>query len=258
MLELIEKPHKVYKEKKTVSNQPVMVVALKKLTEEIAAGNFKSGQAVKESVLAQKYRVSRSAIREALNQIVGWGLFEYIPYRGYQVKKFTIDDLLQWSELREAIEPIAARRIAKSQFPKALAVLEHYHKILLKAYDEEDLEEIYSADYHFHMSVVEQCKNTQFSQLQTISNHAAIFFFGRSMYETNLSLHKLANIDEQPGGDSQNVKEKFRGTISSHIEMLNAIRDGDAEKAEKTFKIHAAAQSLRIEKYHEIIHAMNK
>ena len=252
MLAVSEKPLKTRKKHKTNSNEPAMVAALKKLTEEMAAGNLKSGQALKESVLAKEYGLSRNAIREALNQIVGWGLFEYVPYCGYQIKKFTVHNLLQWDELREALEPIAARRLAKNRPPKALKVLKKYCDDMEKAYEDMDRSALGTADYHFHLCVVEYCGNDCFSQLQTISNLAASFYFGSSILKGARGISEFRNSLEGFNKDDD-IKETFASTMRSHREMSGAIFSGDAEKAEKTFRIHARHQVKIVEKYIEMV-----
>ena len=235
--------------------EPAMVAALKRLTEEMAAGHLKSGQALKESVLAKKYGLSRNAIREALNQIVGWGLFEYVPYKGYQIKKFTVEHLLQWDEMREAIEPIAVRRLTKNRPPKALKLLKKYCDDMEEAYKNEDSLALGVADYHFHLCVVEHCGNDCFSQLQTISNLAASFYFGKSILELKHSIHNLSNLryDFENLNQEDSFKERFFTTVDSHRKMSKAIFSGNAIEAEEIFRIHARHQVEIVSKYIDMI-----
>lgn len=242
---------------KSGEGEPAMVTALKKLTEQMANGSLKSGQAIKESVLAAKYGLSRNAIREALNQIVGWGLFEYVPYKGYQVKRFTVHHLLQWDELREALEPIAARRLAKYQPPEALEVLKKYCNEMEEAYVNMDQAAFSKADYHFHLYVVEYCGNSSFSQLQTISNLAAGFYFGDSI------LKGINNIQEfRYSLENFNKEENFQtamfSTLKAHREMSEAIFSGDPVRAEETFRNHASCQVRHLEQYIDIIKTLNR
>jgi DNA-binding GntR family transcriptional regulator len=250
MLKLTEK--KSYKSNsKTTDNKPAMVTVIKRLTDELAVGEFKSGQSIKESVLAKKYGVSRNAIREALNQIVGWGLFEYVPYKGYQVKKFTVHNLLQWDELREALEPIAARRLAKYQPDKALELLRKHCKDMEEAYENMDEEAFAKADYNFHSNVIEYCGNSSFSQLQAISNLAAGFYFSESILNArNIQefRYSLENFNKE-----ENIQDGLFPTLKAHREMSEAIFSGDAMLAEETFRKHARCQVKKLEQYVDII-----
>ena len=253
MSKLVEK--KSYKSNsKTTANKPAMVTVIKRLTDELAIGKFKSGQAIKESVLAKKYGVSRNAIREALNQIVGWGLFEYIPYRGYQIKNFSIHNLLQWDELREALEPIAARRLAKYRPTRALELLKKYYNDMEEAFANMDESALCRADFNFHSCVVEQCGNESFSHLQTVSNLAASFYFGMSIMEANQDVVRLSEFDSdlRGSGKREDFEKLFFSTLDGHREMYESIVSGDADKAEKIFRHHTHNQVILMEKYIKI------
>jgi len=255
MLTISEKPSSINNKCKSTANEPAMVAALQKLTKEMVAGRLKSGQALKESVLAKKYGLSRNAIREALNQIVGWGLFEYIPYRGYRIKKFTIYNLLQWDQLREAIEPIAARCLAKKCPQKISKKLKKYCEDMEEAYLNMDRVAFGKADYLFHLCVVEHCGNDYFSQLQTISNLSASFYFGKSILEVNQEVNQEAHNFSEFRYDLEHFNKEddsarlFAATMDAHRKMSEAIFSGDAEGAEEMFRHHARCQVKIVERY---------
>ena len=54
--------------------------------EQIATGHLKDGEKLDEASLAERFRVSRTPIREALLQLVGSGLTTQVPKRGCFVK----------------------------------------------------------------------------------------------------------------------------------------------------------------------------
>ncbi len=246
---------KVRKPAKPVENETAMVVVIKRLTRELAAGRFKGGQPIRETVLAKEYGVSRSAIREALNQIVGWGLFEYIPYRGYQMKEFTVDHLIQWNELREAIEPIAARRLAKTRPPEVLKQLKQYNDDMEQAFNNMDRDGIFKADLGFHSCVVEHCGNENFSRLQTISNLAVSFYLGKSLAEANHTVTEITIFqrDLRKSVKKEDFEELFGTTLEGHKELYEAIYTGNQAEAEDMFRIHAHNQVENMEKYVEAL-----
>jgi DNA-binding GntR family transcriptional regulator len=186
---------------------------------------------------------------------VGWGIFEYVPYCGYQIKKFTIDNLLQWDELREALEPIAARRLAKKRPPEALKILKKHCDDMEEAYINMDSSALGSADYHFHLCVVENCGNDCFSQLQTISNLSACFYFGKSILEINQNMYNFSVLqyDDEYPGDEDDFKKVYATTIESHREMSEAIFSGDAVGAEEKFRHHARHQVKIVERYIKMV-----
>ncbi len=255
MIETKNKQPKGRKCDKPAENETAMVVVIKRLTGELTAGRFKGGQPIRETVLAKEYGVSRSAIREALNQIVGWGLFEYIPYRGYQMKEFTADHLIQWNELREAIEPIAARRLAQTRPPEVLKQLKQYNDDMEKAFNNMDRDGMYKADLGFHSCVVEHCGNDNFSHLQTVSNLAVSFYLGKSLMEANHAIVEIAAFRSElrKSDKREDFLKLFYSTLEYHQELYEAIASGDAVKAENGFRIHAHNQVVNMENYVEAL-----
>lgn len=65
-----------------------------------------SGEPVylREEVTAEKYGISRSAIRNILHRLAGEGVLDHIPRRGWRLRPFRQDDLRAYIEVREALE----------------------------------------------------------------------------------------------------------------------------------------------------------
>jgi len=83
------------------------------LRSSILACEFKPGERIYEVNLSEQLKVSRTPIREALKALAGEGLLEYIPNRGYHVRQYSVDDIVQAYEIRAALEGLAAKRAAQ-------------------------------------------------------------------------------------------------------------------------------------------------
>ncbi|MBN8962429.1 MAG: GntR family transcriptional regulator [Rhizobiales bacterium] len=83
------------------------------LRSSILAGEFKPGERIYEVNLSEQLDVSRTPIREALKVLAGEGLLDYIPNRGYHVREYSVDDIVQAYEIRAALEGLAAKRAAQ-------------------------------------------------------------------------------------------------------------------------------------------------
>ncbi|HWW48673.1 MAG TPA: GntR family transcriptional regulator [Xanthobacteraceae bacterium] len=79
----------------------------------ILAGEFQPGERMLEVSLSERLHVSRTPIREALKALAGEGLLDHIPNRGYYVREYSVDDIVQAYEIRAALEGLAARRAAQ-------------------------------------------------------------------------------------------------------------------------------------------------
>jgi DNA-binding GntR family transcriptional regulator len=59
---------------------------------------------LREEATAEKYNMSRSAIRNILHRLAGEGVLDHIPRRGWRLRPFRKDDLQAFVEVRELLE----------------------------------------------------------------------------------------------------------------------------------------------------------
>lgn len=79
----------------------------------ILAGEFATGFHLQEVPLAEKMGVSRTPIREALNMLAKEGLLEPGPKRGYKIRAFSVEEILEAYEVRATLEGMACRLLAE-------------------------------------------------------------------------------------------------------------------------------------------------
>lgn len=84
------------------------------------------GEEVRESALAQKYGVSKSPIRDALQKLEWEGLVEISPRQGHRVAAISIADAQDILEFREILEVSAMRKICAKASPEDLAGLDSF------------------------------------------------------------------------------------------------------------------------------------
>lgn len=80
----------------------------------ILAGEFAPGERMIEINLSERLNVSRTPIRAAFQALAGEGLLIHTPNKGYYVREFSLEDIVQAYEIRAALEGLAARRAAQS------------------------------------------------------------------------------------------------------------------------------------------------
>ena len=73
----------------------------------ILRGEYKIGQKIKETQIAEELKVSRTPIREAFKQLEMEGLIDYVPNRGCFAKGFTAQDIEDLYSVRKALEVLA-------------------------------------------------------------------------------------------------------------------------------------------------------
>ena len=96
------------------------------LREEIVAGAFPEGGALRQEALAERFGVSRMPVREALSRLVVEGLVSLSPNKGAHVTPLGIRDLEEITEMRVALETLALRlalpQITNAQIARAEAL----------------------------------------------------------------------------------------------------------------------------------------
>ncbi|HRK33011.1 MAG TPA: GntR family transcriptional regulator [Candidatus Hydrogenedentes bacterium] len=77
--------------------------------DDIIQGILKPGERINEVALAQRYRVSRIPLREALRIVEGQGLVEIQPFSGAYVSELSSEELVDIIDLHVALESLALR-----------------------------------------------------------------------------------------------------------------------------------------------------
>lgn len=217
--------------------EPEFLVASRKLMTKLFSGNIHAGMVLKETLLSKEFEVSRRAMREALCMAVGWGIVEYVPFCGYRIRDFSLGDLLDWYQLREAIETIAVRELAENRPPEVLRELE---AILNETTDTNDEYPDRSRnEIAFHLTIVNGCGNKRFADPAILCPFAVIFGISNdALVELNYRNHFFPNILE-----ASNSPEAYRDLVQSgsqdvHREFFELIRDGKRERAESRLREH--------------------
>ena len=107
--------------------------ALFELRQLIMDGELAGGTRLYEVALAEKLQISRTPVREAMSRLAEEGLLDRASGGGFQVRSFTIPDVVDAIELRGLLEGTVARLAAERGCdPKHLA---HAHEILVRLDD---------------------------------------------------------------------------------------------------------------------------
>lgn len=179
------------------------------------------GDRLVESRLAKQLKLNRSIIREALNRLQANRLVDYKPNCGYRCRTFGIQDVVEVWELREAIEPVAARGLASQRTPAVLATLEQSLAEYRVAVAGGDAKAGWQADKKFHFSIVEGSGNRRFAEI-----------YGRFSIEVVFMPWPFGHDTHEPSG------EGIRATIEMHEEIFDLIVRGKTLKAQSLVAEH--------------------
>ncbi|WP_408591611.1 FadR/GntR family transcriptional regulator [Novosphingobium sp.] len=155
------------------------------LGKQIVTGAFEANGFPTEAELSEGHGVSRSVTREAVKMLTAKGLLSARPRQGTTVqpvsawnlfdadvlrwlleRKFSVELLGQFNQLRAAIEPAAAALAAVAADDKALALIEIGFARMTAAERGED--DVLDADIAFHLSILRASGNPFFAQFRDV------------------------------------------------------------------------------------------
>jgi DNA-binding GntR family transcriptional regulator len=184
------------------------------LERRILNGDLRPGEHLRETGLAQEYRVGRHTVRAAFDALVRRGLLEKRRNRGVFVRVLTDRDLVEIYQVRAALEAEAFRMLAAGQqvpdeAAQAVAALRAMTA-------QSPLRAVVDADLAFHRAIVASAGNRRLAEA-----HEGL------RAEIQLVLAQLVN--------GYATAQEMAG---QHGELLTAIERGDPAGAESAIREH--------------------
>ncbi len=91
----------------------------------ILSTELRPGETIVEPLLAERFGISKTPVREALRQLVMDGLVITLPRKGYVVRQVGFDDVLEVLAMRCMLEPPLAAEAARRRLPHQIEQLQH-------------------------------------------------------------------------------------------------------------------------------------
>src|SRR5258706_8273073 len=84
------------------------------IREAILSGSIAAGERLNEVRLSRTLAVSRTPVRAALQALAGEGLLDYEPNRGFTMREFPLDAIVDAYEIRASLQGVSAPFAAES------------------------------------------------------------------------------------------------------------------------------------------------
>jgi DNA-binding GntR family transcriptional regulator len=174
------------------------------------------GSVVSEPDLQERLGFGRTPIREALRTLANERLIDVFPRRGMFVAAVDTRDLTAISEVREQLEPFAARLAALRRNDDDVAVIDQLIADIDAIKGEPDMRDLIELDQRIHHHVY-RCTHNDFLQavLEQHYMHSLRIWF--------LALDKVTNL---------------RHATAENRDLLSAVRDGDPERSASIMSSH--------------------
>lgn len=197
-------------------NQPHSAGAYAEIYNLILSGEIAPDTPISTRSLAERTGIGRTPIREALQALARDGVIDIVPMRGTFVRQPDIEEVREIYEVRVALEGMAAMLAAQRGVTPKLAKV-GAALIALKATRKPDIDRIRLVGWEFHDELMAAAGNRQLMALYTL--------IGRKF---GLILRQGRKY-----GDTRIME-----TLDEHIEIFEAVRAGDAPRAQSLVQAH--------------------
>lgn len=131
----------------------------------LLSGEYQPGFTYTVSTVAQRCGVSATPAREALLDLVGEGLIEMIPQRGFRVIRPSVETIVDLANVRRLLEIPATVEAASRVDDRVLAELSQMASAAQRFAQSADLNSYVRADEEFHAAVLSLCGNPMLAEL---------------------------------------------------------------------------------------------
>lgn len=186
----------------------------------ILSGAFADGDRLDEARLAERFGVSRTPVREAIQRLALSGLVELRPRRGAFVRQPGAVELFEMFEVMAELEALCARLAAGLVTDDALGALEEANAACAGAVEARDADAYYRANERFHHGLYALSGN-RFLEAEALRLHRRLKPYRR------LQLR---------------LRGRMAQSMAEHEAIVAALGAGDAHRAASVVRDHVAVQ----------------
>jgi DNA-binding GntR family transcriptional regulator len=183
---------------------------------------FQPGEELREQILAERFRVSRSPVRDTLLRLEQEGLVTVLPRQGYRVNSISMSDVEDIFDLRLLLQPACAVAAARAD-DTALRALDRFRDYAIEGQKESEFIDYNTA---FHRAIEELAGNARMAAL------------ARDLDE---QFERLVRISLRAF-----KFEQVRDVCAEHNAILTALQAHDTDRAYRLAYEHAASGHARI------------
>lgn len=184
----------------------------------ILSGQASPGVMITERRLADTLNMSRTPVRDALLMLESEGLLIRQGSRGLQVKQMRIEDYMDALQIRQLLEPEAARLAAGRMPTEELDQLRDMLNALIDdgrhGNTKPERSAVRDVDDRLHGGIGDAAGNPQLAQIiRTLRRQTQIF-------------------------DLRSVPERLEATCLEHLDIVSALREGRSDDAGELMRRH--------------------
>ncbi|MBS1691896.1 MAG: GntR family transcriptional regulator [Actinobacteria bacterium] len=199
------------------------------LRDEILRGAHPPGTRLRQEELASLYGASRVPVREALRMLEAEGLITTVANTGAWIARLSLDECVELYQVRERIEPLLLRYSMPHLTP---GQIDHLAELVERMRTATDVEDFLALDREFHLGSY---------------RGATTSFLGSTVERLwNTTQHYRRAYTHLLDTDSNRIMH------DEHHMLVTAIREGDADEAERVLFGHIRRTRLQLARHPEV------
>jgi len=185
---------------------------------EIVSRNFPPGMKLSEQILCNRWKVSRTPIREALRHLESEGFISSSKNKGFVVTSLSMHDVEQIYTILMNLDSLAGRLATPTLVnePEKLESLRTLCHEMKELFEKRDIEGYTKKNLEFHSIIFRSSENNWMIKiLENLHSHTNRFILN-ALY----------------------IPRRIEKSIQEHREILSCIEQGDEKGVEKAISAH--------------------
>ncbi len=175
----------------------------------IVEGHLTPGSRVPERELCERFKISRTPLREALKVLAAEGLLDLFPNRGARIRQFSEADIRNLFEVISGLDFVAGRLACERISDEDIAAIEKLHLEMYIHYLRREVADYFRLNQKIHQAIVDAAGNPLLSENYAKLNAAV----RRLRYSANLLR-----------------RDRLSEAMREHEEIVDALRRRDADE----------------------------
>ncbi|QUW21356.1 GntR family transcriptional regulator [Sporosarcina sp. Marseille-Q4063] len=208
--------------KNSLRSDSLVEVAYHQIKQDFSVRVVNPGEKIIIKDMVDRYGISETPIKQALNRLIAEGLVENIPRRGMRFKEANWEDIEEMLDTRLMLETFFAHRVIESVSLDNKIIddmrenIKQHYKAIEKIETLDDFFEVYKIDHDFHLTYMKGMWNKKILQIyESIGSHSfSSFLYGKK------------------------PKEKLINGVLEHEDICNALENRDLKALEAAIKVH--------------------
>ena len=189
---------------------------------EILSCSLQPGAELREADLAERFGVSKSPVRDAMQKLEHEGLVKIEPRRGHRVRPISVKDAEDILELRIILEAAAVKKIVEVATDEELAALDRF-----RVADASSAVTFAAYNRQFHQGLAAMSKNARLAE----ETRRVMEFYDR------LCLVSLSTLSTDEG---------FEAPLRDHATIIDHLQNRDGSAAAKVVRRHVAKSRSQV------------